>query len=218
LRTATDSPGHRGPPRAAERLTRVVHPELGNPFGMPVMSPTEASAATPGPETIEELFTALESPLLGYAHRCAGDREAAEDVVQEAFMKLHAQFEQVEKPRPWLYRTVHNLALNRRRAAHKTVPLDPDPENENTSAHDPPDTALPPDAQMLRLEGIGLVRISLEMLDARSRQLVRLKFHDELSYKEIAAQTGLSTGNVGFILHHALKTIAAELTKTGVVP
>jgi RNA polymerase sigma-70 factor (ECF subfamily) len=181
------------------------------------MRPTEASAESPGQETIEELFIALESPLLGYALRCAGELGVAEDVVQEAFMKLHVQFEQVEKPRPWLYRTVHNLALNRRRDAKKTVPLDRDPENENGPA-DPPDPSLPPDKQMLRLEGIGLVRISLETLDARSRELVRLKFHDELSYKDIAARTGLTPGNVGFILHHALKTIAVELARTGVVP
>ena len=185
---------------------------------MAVMRPTEAGEESPGRETIEELFAALESPLLGYALRCAGDRGLAEDVVQEAFMKLHAQFEQVDRPRQWLYRTVHNLALNRRRDAKKTVPLEPDPENENGSAYDPADPTLPPDEQMLRLEGIGLVRISLETLDARSRELVRLKFHDDLSYKEIAAHTGLTAGNVGFILHHALKTIAVELAKTGVVP
>ena len=185
---------------------------------MAVMRPTETSAESPGQETIEELFAALESPLLGYALRCAGELGVAEDVVQEAFMKLHAQFDQVEKPRQWLYRTVHNLALNRRRDAKKTVPLDPDPENDYPSSNEPADPALPPDAQMLRLEGIGLVRISLEALDARSRELVRLKFHDDLSYKEIAARTGLTTGNVGFILHHALKTIAAELAKTGAIP
>jgi len=185
---------------------------------MAVMRPTEASAESPGRETIEELFAALESPLLGYALRCAGELGLAEDVVQEAFMKLHAQFEQVDKPRQWLYRTVHNLALNRRRDARKTVPLEPEPDAENSSAVEPADPSLPPDAQMLRLEGIGLVRISLETLDARSQELVRLKFHDDLSYKEIAGRTGLTPGNVGFILHHALKTIAVELTKTGVVP
>lgn len=188
---------------------------------MAAMRPTEASTESPGQETIEELFAALESPLLGYACRCAGELGVAEDVVQEAFMKLHAQFEQVKKPRQWLYRTVHNLALNRRRDAKKTVPLDRSPESETYSSHpshDIADPALPPDAQMLRLEGIGLVRISLESLDDRSRELVRLKFHDDLSYKEMAARTGLTTGNVGFILHHALKTIAAELAKTGVVP
>jgi RNA polymerase sigma factor (sigma-70 family) len=183
------------------------------------MRPDQTSAEAPGCETIEELFAALESPLLAHALRYIGEFALAEDVVQEAFMKLHAQFEQVDRPRPWLYRTVHNLALNRRRDARKTVPLEPDGESEGSSAPvEIADTALPPDAQMLRVEGIGLVRISLEALDARSRELVRLKFHEDLSYKDIAARTGLTAGNVGFILHYALKTIAAELAKTGVVP
>ena len=198
---------------------------------MAVTRPDRASADSPDGETLEGLFAALESPLLNYALRYAGERGLAEDVVQEAFMKLHAQFEAVSQPRPWLYRTVHNLALNRRRDAGKTVSLDQfseNAENENSSAGnrtgwkpaplESADAALPPDAQMLRLEGIGLVRISLNALDARSRELVKLKFNDELSYKEIAARLGLTTGNVGFILHHALKTIAAELAKTGVVP
>jgi len=185
---------------------------------MAVMRPDEVSAESPGGETIEELFAALESPLLGYAVRYTGEPGLAEDVVQEAFMKLHAQFESVAKPRAWLYRTVRNLALNRRRDAQKTVPLEPAGENENSAAAETADPALLPDEQIIRLEGIGLVRISLAALDERSRELVRLKFNDELSYKDIAARTGLTTGNVGFILHHALKTIAAELAKTGVVP
>jgi len=60
--------------------------------------------------------------------------------------------------------------------------------------------------------------LSLATLDDRSREVIRLKFNDELSYKDIAARTGLTAGNIGFILHRALKTIAAELAKTGVVP
>ncbi|HTY88035.1 MAG TPA: RNA polymerase sigma factor [Candidatus Acidoferrum sp.] len=182
------------------------------------MRPDEVSAESPGGETIEELFAALESPLLGYAVRYTGEPGLAEDVVQEAFMKLHAQFESVAKPRAWLYRTVRNLALNRRRDAQKTVPLEPAGENENSAAAETADPALLPDEQIIRLEGIGLVRISLAALDERSRELVRLKFNDELSYKDIAARLGLTTVNVGFILHRALKTIAAELAKTGVVP
>ena len=187
---------------------------------MAVMRPDETSAK-PGWETIEELFAALESPLLGYALRYTGELPLAEDVVQEAFMKLHAQFEQVEKPRQWLYRTVHNIALNHRRASGKIVSLNQSPSSENENAAvmaDGADPALLPDEQIIRLEGIGLVRLSLATLDDRSRELIRLKFNDELSYKDIAARTGLTTGNIGFILHGALKTIAAELAKTGVVP
>src|SRR6266516_5274878 len=89
---------------------------------MAVSQPDEASAQSP--ETIEELFAALESPLLSYALRLTGERGVAEDVVQEAFMRLHAQFDDVREPRRWLYRTVHNLALNERRQAGKTVSLD----------------------------------------------------------------------------------------------
>src|SRR5215469_2192781 len=91
---------------------------------MPVMQRDQASAAPPEAETIEELFTALESPLLNYALRLAGELSVAEDIVQEAFMKLHAQFEHVREPRRWLYRTVHNLALNHRRDTGKIISLD----------------------------------------------------------------------------------------------
>jgi RNA polymerase sigma-70 factor (ECF subfamily) len=47
--------------------------------------------------------------------------------------------------------------------------------------------------------------------------VVHLKFHEDLSYKEISARTGLSAGHVGYLLHHALKAMAVELAKIGVV-
>ena len=59
------------------------------------MQPEPASAMMERAETIEELFAALESPLLGYALRLAGERGVAEDLVQEAFMRLHKQFAQM---------------------------------------------------------------------------------------------------------------------------
>ena len=185
---------------------------------MAVMRPNEASAGTPGPETIEALFAALESPLLGYALRLAGDPALAEDAVQEAFMKLHAEFGSVREPRRWLYRTVHNFILNQRRKTARVVSLNPPARDDDPVPDDPADPALLPDEQIVRLEGIGLVRISLESLDERSRELVRLKFNEDLSYKDISARTGLSVSNVGYILHHALKTIGDELAKTGVIP
>ena len=184
------------------------------------MPPDQASAESRGWETIEELFAALESPLLSYALRLAGERGVAEDIVQEAFMKLHAQFEEVREPRRWLYRTVHNLALNHRRDTAKLVSLPP-PLSDMSAPSDLSDATDPqplPDEQIARWESIGLVRLSLESLDPRSRELIRLKFNDELSYEQISERTGLKTGHVGYLLHHALKTIAAELGKTGVVP
>jgi RNA polymerase sigma-70 factor (ECF subfamily) len=181
------------------------------------MRPEEVTEP-PGCQTIEELFAALESPLLTYAQRLVGQFNIAEDLVQEAFMKLHAQFADVREPRRWLYRTVHNQALNLLRQAGKIVPLE---QPASPGAPTPAETADPqplPDEAIVRLEGIGLLRLTLETLDERSRELIRLKFTEDLSYKEISQRTGLKVGHVGYLLHHALKGIADELARNGVVP
>ena len=163
---------------------------------------------------MEQLFAALESSLLSYALRLTKELSAAEDLVQEAFMKLQAQFKEVREPRRWLYRTVHNLALNQQRQARKIIPLEPNPPESGQTADPRP----LPDEQIARSEGIGLVRLTLETLDERSRELIRLKFTENLSYKEISARMGLTTGHVGYLLHHALKDMADELARNGVVP
>ena len=180
--------------------------------------PHEPNAGVPARGGIEELFDALESPLLSYAYRLLGDFAAAEDVVQEAFMKLHSQQELVREPRPWLFRTVHNAALNHRRRAIRTIPLDAGAGEESERVPEPCDPQPLPDEEIARWEGIGLVRLTIEGLEPRSRELVRLKFQEQLSYKEISARTGLKVGHVGYLLHHAVKDIAAELAKAGVIP
>ena len=183
---------------------------------MTLVRPAAAESEAARPESIEELFAALESPLLAYATRLVGEREAAEDVVQEAFMKLHAQFADVREPRKWLFRTVHNLALNQRRAATKVVPMPQFGEGEEMVEVADDREALP-DEQIVRMEGIGLVRLSLGSLDERTRAVVRMKFEEDMSYKEIAEKTGLTVGHVGYLLHHALKNIAAELSRNGLL-
>jgi RNA polymerase sigma-70 factor (ECF subfamily) len=185
---------------------------------MAVMPPDPASAQPPAGETIEDLFAALESPLLSYALRLVGERGVAEDMVQDAFMKLHAQFDEIREPRRWLYRTVHNLSLNHRRRADKIVPLDLPARDDAPPTPDPTDPQPLPDEQIARWEGIGLVRLCLETLDDRDRELIRLKFNEGLSYKDISTRTGLTIGHVGYLLHHALKAVGNELAKNGVVP
>ncbi len=185
---------------------------------MALMPPDQASTGPSRTETIEELFEALESPLLGYALRLVGERTLAEDIVQEAFMRLHKHFDEVRKPRRWLYRTAHNLALNQQRAAARIVPLDPGDKDTRSHPKESADPQPLPDEQIARWEGIGLVRLSLESLDERSRELIGLKFNENLSYKEMSARTGLTVGHVGYLLHHAIKTIADELARNGMVP
>lgn len=183
---------------------------------MAVTRSDESPVPTPAWQTIEEVFAALESPLLAYARRLLGDAEVSEDIVQEAFMKLHTQFHNVAAPQPWLYRTVHNLAVDHQRRASKIVLVGPATDEAPCPIQEASDSQPLPDEQIARWEGIGLVRLVLETLDERSRELIRLRFNEDLSYKEIAGRTGLTVGHVGYLLHHALKAMAVELEKTEV--
>lgn len=191
---------------------------------MDVKTPEEPSATSPKWETMEQVFTALESPLLAYARRLLGDFSTAEDVVQEAFMRLHSQFSEVRQPQPWLYRTVHNLVVNHQRRSNRLTLLGDESkaEEENTAAaaggDEMADSQPMPDEQIARWEGIGLVRLVLETLDDRSKQIIRLRFDDDLSYQEISDRLGLKVGHVGYLLHHALKSMAVELARTEVAP
>ncbi len=52
---------------------------------------------------------------------------------------------------------------------------------------------------------------TLEQLPENQREVIRLKFQQELSYKEISEATGLAVGNVGFLLHTGLKRLRSLL-------
>jgi RNA polymerase sigma-70 factor (ECF subfamily) len=183
---------------------------------MAVKAPEEPSTPAPEWATIEQVFTALEAPLLGYARRLLGDYNLAEDIVQEAFMKLHAQFQNVLTPQAWLYRTVHNLAVDHQRRVGRIVLVGDKQDDTPCPVQDASDSQPLPDEQIARWESIGLIRLVLETLDERSRELIRLRFNEDLSYKEIGERMGLTVGHVGYLLHHALKAMATELENTEV--
>ena len=82
----------------------------------------------PKKEAIEEVLRQCESPLLAYAIKMVRDGEQAQEIVQEAFVRLHASYAEVVAPRPWLYRTVFNLAMTHHRERQKVVPVGFSPE------------------------------------------------------------------------------------------
>jgi RNA polymerase sigma-70 factor (ECF subfamily) len=183
---------------------------------IPTDIPTQGGGLVDSGQTILEVFEALESPLLAYAVRLLKDKSLAEDVVQEAFMKLQPLFKEVRQPRAWLYRSVHNLALNHLRQSAKFVVLPSAGQEEG--GPELADPHLLPDEAISRLEGISLVRVTVEGLDERARELVRLKFEEDLSYKEISERTGLTVSHVGYLLHHAVKEVGGALAKIGLIP
>jgi RNA polymerase sigma-70 factor (ECF subfamily) len=162
---------------------------------------------TPKPSSIVAVFEAEESGLLRYAIGLVGRRTVAEELVQETFLRLHQCWAEVENPRAWLYRGVRNLALNHLR--------DRKPESEIKD-----DTAAtedsPPPEVMGKNEAIGMMRLLLAEMPDADKNLLRLKYHDDLKYQDISQRTGLSVSNVGYRLHHVLKGLADALRHAGI--
>lgn len=170
-------------------------------------TPVRMQAAIVGKTTLVSLFEAEESPLLRFALGQVGRRQVAEELVQEAFLRLHPLWEQVENPRAWLYRTVRNLALNYLRD-HRREDGGEAPEKAAEDA--------PPDQALGRMEAVGTVRMLIAEMEPADRDLIHLKYHEDLKYGEISRRTGLSVGNVGYRLHHLLKGLADALRRAGI--
>jgi len=170
-------------------------------------SPTVAFPVPAEKETLVALFETEESAVLGFAIGLVGRRSVAEELVQEAFMRLHQLWDQVENPKAWLYRTLRNLALNHLRD-HSRETMVEDPEG--------PGNEPPPDEALGRLEALGMVHLLISELAPEDQNLIRLKYHHDLKYQEISRQTGVSVSNVGYKLHHLLKGLADALRHAGI--
>lgn len=141
------------------------------------------------------------------------DEQLAQDIVQEAFIRLQTRLAGITQPKAWLYTTVRRLAIDHLRKTRKVIPFQ---ANEGSPELDPTDPAPTPDSQAESHEHTGLMRICVERLPQKERMIVHLKFIDDLSYKQIAKQMGMTVGHVGYALHHALKSLELELHKEGI--
>ncbi len=159
--------------------------------------------------TLAGLFETEEGPLLHFALGLVGRRMVAEELVQEAFLRLHPLWTGVENPRAWLYRCVRNLALNHLRDHRRETGM----EDVGETVAGP--LELPAEG-MGRREAVGLVRLFLAELAPEDRDLIHLKYHEDLKYHEIAGRTGLQAGTVGYKLHHLLKRLADALKNAGI--
>ena len=187
---------------------------------------------TPDTKELSALLDRYERPLIRYTQSITGDLESARDVVQETFIKLargemrgmrnaecgvrNEEESRVEhggngaEPTPdseirnphleaWLFTVARNGALDHQRKFSRIIPM-PLPEDRPCGAPGP--------ATVLEQQesATSLFRL-LDALSPNQREVIRLKFQNDLSYREIADITQLSVTNVGFLLHTGLKKL-----------
>ena len=167
-----------------------------------------ASAATG--MAVEAIVAEHQAALLRYAARLLHDPVAAQDVVQEAFVRLVREHDAGRLPPPdtwagWLHRVTHNAAVDYLRREQRLRGLHRRQAEEPAA---PTATAQPEERMAYVLE---LAR----RLPPAEQEVLVLRLQEGRSYKEISVLTGRSEGNVGCLLHQAVKTLAARLQKAG---
>lgn len=154
---------------------------------------------------IEQAMDEHEGALLGYAYSILHDRELAQDIVQDTFMRLcqQAPADVDGHLKSWLFTVCRNRALDWLRKHRREESL------EDQAWEDLPNTSELPDAQLDTMDRGEQVFQWLQRLSANQRDVLLLKFQQGYSYEEIHQITGLSLSNIGFLIHAGLKRLRA---------
>jgi len=154
-------------------------------------------------EVVVELYATMRNPLLSYAYHVACSSGDAEDLVQIAFLKLYDQLRSrapIENVRSWLYRVVHNAAIDQVRHQGKQESLVAEWLQENTA------TSTSAEDDLILRQRIAQ---SLSLLNERERHCLLLRA-DGLSYKEISDVLSISVKAVSVYLVRGLKKIGGR--------
>ncbi len=170
--------------------------------------------ATPAEEILDTLVAEHQSGLLRYAARYLDDEAAAQDVVQEVFIRFCRSWTPAACPRErlrfWLYSLTHNVAVDHLRRESRLRRLHQDHL----------------DVQAVRGAGEsaeierrrGLVLANVHALSPAERQVLILRLQEGFSYQEICQITNRTEGNVGCLLHNATRKLSEALRQQGVLP
>jgi len=167
--------------------------------------PAEADVAFAMDEdAFRAFYDRTAGPLWGYLSRISGDRQVADDLLQESYyrlLKANVTFENEAHRRNYLYRIATNLVRDTRRGAR---PLFEDGiEMTTIAASDGP--ASP--------EQRADVRKALGRLKPRERALLWLAYAQGSSHAEIADVLGLKTGSIKLLLFRARRKLAGLLER-----
>lgn len=173
------------------------------------------------PGAFQELVEKYQHRLVGVLHHVVGNAQEAEDLAQEAFLRIYRsrkKYRAKAKFSTWLFTIANNLALNllrnkKRKPAvaldvRDSGPLGPRPAEQLVRDRDQQ-----PGQRMQRQELAGIVRQAVEGLKENQRIAVVLNKFEEMNYAEIAEVMGLTTKAVKSLLSRARSNLRGVLQK-----
>jgi len=167
------------------------------------------------------LVKRYQRPLVNFIARMIGDVETALDLSQEVFIKIYCaldRFDPKYRFSTWAYRIAMNVAIDyMRRRSPLTTSLDAAIESDDSSferQYSQVENSL--DQELVNKERSEQIRHVISRLPLRYRQLIVLRYIDDLSYSEIAEATRLPLGTVKNRLFRAHDLVRHSLKRIGI--
>lgn len=163
-----------------------------------------------GAGALEALVLRHHAPLLAHLYRMTGDVHAAEDLVQETFLRLVREAGAYRYPRPflpWLYTIARNLARNEWQSAYRRR-VSPGEPVERAATGEPG-----PAEWLERWERRQGILRALSALTCEQREVLSLRYGRELSVEETAAVLGIPPGTVKSRVFTALRRLRDGLLR-----
>jgi RNA polymerase sigma-70 factor, ECF subfamily len=162
---------------------------------------------TNDPGAYADLVAVMEQPLLYYALKITGNRDAALDILQEVWIRAFRGIRKLRDPsaiRPWLYRIVHGISIDylRRRSLESI--------NETTDEVESCELAA---EESFSADDAAEVHLALDELQPAHREVLVLFFLEEFSIAEIAEATGCAEGTVKSRLYYAKKALRNVISR-----
>jgi RNA polymerase sigma-70 factor (ECF subfamily) len=178
------------------------------------------AAALAGEQSaFEQIVRRYQRPMVNLIARITGDRDRAEDLAQEAFVKAFrslAAFDTARHLSSWLFRIAHNTAIDAmRRPRRALVSIDHPP-----NAHDLPLVPVAPaEPDPVERAALGAaLEAALGRLRPDFRAAVVLRYDEGLPFDEIAHVMGIPEATARSHVHRARKELARHLAEAGWQP
>lgn len=157
---------------------------------------------------LDRLIRRYQRPIYRMLYRNVGNQADAEDLTQKAFLKALDHLPRLREDaafKGWLYRIALNLCRNRRRSLGRWRQASPEILDAQVDPGQRADHSLEEKQRWLSVEKrlAGLPRLQ--------REVVRLRLHAELPFREIAAVLGSSEASCKVSYHHAVKKLQQSL-------
>ena len=168
------------------------------------------------PELLDQLIETYQHRLLRYLLFLTGNREAAEDLFQETWIRVllrGSQFNGKSRFDTWLFTIARNLVIDLSRKRTMASLDEMSESSENDRPFEIPNAEPSPFQQFKTSEDRAEVSEVLVLLEPHSREVLVLRFYEELSLEEIANITRAPLSTVKSRLYRGLAAVKPELAK-----